>query len=398
VKFSVLLPTRNRLELLSYALESVRRQNYHDWEVIVSDNDSSEDVCGYINGFGDPRIKYYRTKSFIPVTDNWTQALDKSNGDYVIMLGDDDSLMPDYFSRLKEMIELYEQPDFIYTSAYLYAYPGVLPNYPEGSLRSYERCPIFQGFGKPFWLELAYAKHLARMSLEFKIRFDYNMQFSLVSRKLIRALAAKGSFYQSPYPDYYASNAMMLEAKRILVVPENLIAIGISPKSFGFFYFNDAEKQGNAFLKNISDPAIAAKLEGVLLPGTDMNTSWLVSMETLARNFGEQHKITVNYSRYRLLQIIATHIMVVLAKPDSAGELTKLRSLLNLGEWLRYGVPFSILLILASLMPKSAQRFITRILSRLAGSHPKNEYPTTPGKFKNILEVFDFVGAKKKSM
>src|SRR5436309_15029243 len=33
VKFSVLLPTRNRLDLLKQAIETVRRQDYADWEI-----------------------------------------------------------------------------------------------------------------------------------------------------------------------------------------------------------------------------------------------------------------------------------------------------------------------------------------------------------------------------
>jgi glycosyltransferase involved in cell wall biosynthesis len=42
MKFSVLLPTRNRLNLLSYAIETVIRQDYSDWEIIISDNCSEE--------------------------------------------------------------------------------------------------------------------------------------------------------------------------------------------------------------------------------------------------------------------------------------------------------------------------------------------------------------------
>lgn len=399
MKFSVLLPTRNRLDLLAFAIESVRRQDYFDWEVIVSDNDSGEDICGYVHNLRDRRIKCYRTESFIPVTENWTRALDRSDGDYIIMLGDDDSLMPGYFSRLKYLIDEFGQPDFVYTSAYLYAYPGVLPGSPDGFLRSYDRCPIFRGSREPFWLDPTESARLVKMSLQFKIRFDYNMQFSLVSRRLIQSLATKGPFYQSPYPDYYASNVMMLKARRILVVPENLVVIGISPKSFGYYYFNDSEFEGTAFLKNIADPDIAARLSRIFLPGTDMNTSWLLSMETMVRNFGdEQRWIKVNYSRYRFLQIVATHVMALLGKPGAVVRLARLRSLLSFGEWLRYGVPLLMLLILALPLPRGACVLIARILSRFSGSHPRNEYPTVSGNFKNIQAVFDFFSSPRKSV
>ena len=44
MKFSVLLPTYNRLDLLQYAVESVTRQDYDDWELIISDNQSEDDT------------------------------------------------------------------------------------------------------------------------------------------------------------------------------------------------------------------------------------------------------------------------------------------------------------------------------------------------------------------
>ena len=153
MKFSVLLPTRNRLDLLSYAIETVRRQDYSDWEIIVSDNFSEEDIASYVRSLNDPRIKYFRTDAFIPVTDNWNNALEQSAGDYIIMLGDDDGLMKGYFSTLGHVIEKYDAPDLIYTSAYLYAYPGVMPDFPDGFLRSYNNREIYRSAGTPFWLE-----------------------------------------------------------------------------------------------------------------------------------------------------------------------------------------------------------------------------------------------------
>ena len=344
MKFSVLLPTRNRLDLLAYAIETVRKQDFDDWELIVSDNDSKEDVEGYVRSLEDARIHYFRTDKFIPVTDNWNNALDNCTGDYVIMLGDDDGLMKGYFSTLLDIIEKYGAPDLIYTSAFLYAYPGVIPGCPEGFLRTYSQGKIFNLAQEPFWLVQTKARELADSSLNFKIRFDYNMQFSLVSRKLIKQMAQYGNFYQSPYPDYYASNAMMLCASRILIAPLPLVTIGISPKSFGFFYFNDAEALGNQFLQNIPDSEMASRLQPVLLPGTDMNTSWLLSMETLAQNFGAESSIHVNYRRYRLLQICAVYSKLILNGSLANESLAELRRRMTVGERLVYDLPLFLVM------------------------------------------------------
>ena len=137
VLLSVLLPTRDRLEYLRYAVESVRRQDVGDWEIVVSDNDSSDDVVGYVAGLRDERIRYVRTDGFVPVTENWNNALRHSRGEYVVMLGDDDALLPGYCSALKRVRDRFDSPDVVYTGARLFAYPGVLADEPAGYVQSY---------------------------------------------------------------------------------------------------------------------------------------------------------------------------------------------------------------------------------------------------------------------
>ncbi len=390
MKFSVLLPTRNRLDLLSYAIETVRRQDYSDWEIIVSDNFSEEDIAGYVRSIDDSRIKYFRTDKFIPVTDNWNNALAKSDGDYVIMLGDDDCLMRGYFSTLKRIIEEHDAPDAIYTSAFLYAYPGVMPGHSDGFLRSFDNSSIFRCANKPFWLEKSESMALVNHSINFRVRFDYNMQFFLVSRKHISEMAKCNPFYQSPYPDYYASNAIMLKAKRILIVPQPLVTIGISPKSFGFYYFNDSENKGAEFLKNIPDPKIAHCLQKVMLPGTNMNTSWLLSMETLARNFYNSENLRVNYDRYRFLQICAVYSGLMLGKESARSIISDLKRGMTLREQILYGVPLSIVVAISLILPKRYGKIFAKKIFKATDSHTRKFSPfKIEGNFTTILEVFE---------
>src|SRR5438309_3777499 len=110
MKFSLLIPTRNRLDYLRFAVDSVLRQGNDDWELIISDNDSTSDVRGYIDSLADSRIHYSRTENFISVTDNWNRALEKATGDYVIMLGDDDCLLRDYFAIAEQTITRHNRP------------------------------------------------------------------------------------------------------------------------------------------------------------------------------------------------------------------------------------------------------------------------------------------------
>jgi len=381
VKFSVLLPTRNRLELLRYAIESVRRQDFADWEIVVSDNASEEDIAGYVRSLSDPRVRYFRTASFVPVTDNWNNALQKSTGDYVVMLGDDDCLMPGYFSTLRRLIEERGAPDLVYHSALLYAYPGVMPGFPDGFVQPYGYAGFLKNASEPFWLERATALKCVRDAMDFRVTYGFNMQFALVSRRLIDALRDKGPFFQSPYPDYYAMNAALLKAGRILVCPQALVTIGVSPKSFGYYYVNRAEQSGVEFLNNAPDRESVRRLEHVALPGTEMNNSWLLAMETLRLNYGEEHVLKVNYGRYRLLQILQS-----CTADDPRPRLPWAK--LGFGEKCAAAAAWGLASV-AGMFSGRLRRRLNVVCMALVRAYPMFSPPRVAGRFRNILEVHE---------
>lgn len=300
MKFSILLPTRNRLELLRLAIESVRGQDYSDWEVLVSDNASDADIAAEIRKLGEPRIRTRRFDQLVPVTDNWNATLEMATGDYFIMLGDDDVLVPGALATAGSLIDEWDGPDAIYAQAHQYAYPDVVPGHPRPFVQTGYNA-FLEGRDKPFRLAPATARQLAIAAMGFRILYGFNMQHFVFSRGLVERLKAKGPFFQSPYPDYYAANAILLSAASLVATPEPVCMIGVSPKSFGFYYVNSKEGDGMAFLHNVADAGIAKRLEGQIVPGTNMNDSWLCAMETLKHNFPETGA-RVGYARYRRLQ------------------------------------------------------------------------------------------------
>ena len=246
MKFSVLLPTRNRLELLQYAVESVLRQDYQDWEIVISDNCSDENIEGYVRSLSDERVKYSRFSKFVPVTDNWNNALKLSTGKYHLMLGDDDCLLPGYFTKMVRLIEEYEYPDLIFTDAFLFAYPGVLSDHPTGYLR--ERYNEYFKISEPFLLGSRESAEIVKKSLSLIQCVRYNMQLSLINNGFVKRLQDRGPFYQSIFPDFYATVVAFLKSKRTLIYQKPVVTVGISPKSFGVFHFSGKESKGRDFL------------------------------------------------------------------------------------------------------------------------------------------------------
>jgi glycosyltransferase involved in cell wall biosynthesis len=391
MKFSVLLPTRNRLSLLRYAIESVRRQDYDDWEIIVSDNFSEEDIAGYVHGLGDPRIQCFRTERFVPVTENWNNALERSRGDYIIMLGDDDCLLPSYFSTVRRLVEEHGQPDLLYSSGYMYAYPGVIPGYPKGYLFRSGCASFLRHSDEPFFLDRASARQMVEHSLQFQLRFDYNMQYSTVSRRLIAALHTQGPFFQSPFPDFYATNVAFLKAERILVCPQPLVVIGISPKSYGFYHFNQQEQTGIAFLQCLPDAGLARRLKKMILPGSNMNTSWLFAMETIKANYGAELGLQVHYRRYRDLHLLSYYERFA-TKEGTSPERRELRR--GFRWWER--CLWRSRLRWARFFGKECPRQLLVQTRKQLAQYPDDwQAEFIPQSCTNILDVFDFIANQR---
>lgn len=389
--FSVLLPTHDRLEYLRYAVESVVRQDDPDWELVISDNDSADDIAGYVEGLADDRLRYVRTDQFVPVTDNWNNALRHSVGDYVVMLGDDDALLPGYFSSLRALIERFNRPDVIYTGAFLYAYPGVLPDAPDGYLQPNLHAPFFAAANQPFVLGRSQARELARAAADFRALYDFNMQYVLVKRDAILRLSGDSEFFRSPFPDYYAMNLLFAEAERIAVDPHPRVVIGITRRSYGFFHFNRREADARALLHTDQvEPEIRRDLERVVLPGTNINTSWLLAMESLYRWLGSPADMRPNYVRYRRLQAIyceqAFHLHRTIGQPElrqAEAGLTRVERVV-----LRLIGPVAGAML--RITPMSVRRAGGAVFDRLVGQYGRTQQPPREvGRYRDVLEVLD---------
>lgn len=386
MRFSVLLPTRNRLELLKYAIESVKRQDYDDWEVVVADNASTDDVVGYVAGLSDARIRCFRSSTFLPVTENWNRALDNSRGDYIVMLGDDDCLLQGYFAGASQLIDLHARPEALYIEAIQFAYPGVMPGHPRGFVqRSYSE--LLAGRSEPFLIARATARAVVQKSMDLRFAFSYNMQHSLVSRKLVDRLRPHGKFFQGPFPDYYASNVILLEAAEVLAVPQPLVVIGITPRSFGYYYFNDRGVEGMLELDAGLRSTIPDEVRARLLPGDPLLSAWYASMAVIKGEFGRKHGLSLGTKRYRQLQA------------DFALERTGFRAvrslwaLLTWSERARVVARWAVVRPLRRLVPTGPRRWFGRWLraARRVGDSPWPSFDPQLESVdhKTILDLFD---------
>lgn len=87
--FSVVIPTKNRPELLRDAISSVVLQNFDDYELIISDNFNDERTLKVVNEFkSNPHVNYIRTEKELNMPDSWEFATKNARGVYTLILSD----------------------------------------------------------------------------------------------------------------------------------------------------------------------------------------------------------------------------------------------------------------------------------------------------------------------
>lgn len=163
-KISVLMPVYNVTDpILTEAVESVRKQIYKNWElVLVDDCSPMKNVRPLLRKFRgiDPRIKVIFRRENGGISRCTNTALKYAEGGYVAFMDCDDTISPDALLRMAGKIMEEPSVDFLYSDEDKLS--------PDGKVRSF---PFF----KPDWspdtyLSLNYTSHLSVYRTEISKR------------------------------------------------------------------------------------------------------------------------------------------------------------------------------------------------------------------------------------
>lgn len=281
MRFSILLPTRNGGEFLENCILSILEQDHPDFELVISDNANTDASPAIIAKFAhDPRVTTLRQSSALSVSENWTAALRASKGEYVLMMGDDDYLLQGTLSRLDKALGQYGNPDCVIYNGYSYVTPQAIADNPASFW-----APWHFRFGSDFSAEgvidLGRRMDIVRDMFRFNTRIPLNMQTTLFSRRAIERDCA--GVFHAPFPDHYLLNALLIKADQWVYLPEQLVVVGVSAKSFGHYFYSHNADAGLAYL-GISTHFPGALLGSALLNGMgawlhDLKKTYPVELE-----------------------------------------------------------------------------------------------------------------------
>lgn len=264
ILLTLAIPTYNRVEKLKICLEQVMEQTAgKSIELLVSDNASSDGTQMFMESFckEHTNVTYVRNPENIGPDRNFLNCYDRAAGEYVILLGDDDLLLPGAVDAILEALA--RKPVFVHLNSCTLLRQDplecTLPRVPEGTMRIYnnrdqimEEMGIFVTFLSSFVLRTELVRQIENKE-------QYINTYFIQSHIAIATLAAEGEYIYVTknciaatgnetvrYDVYYVWGKMY---KKLLM--ETGVSSGINPQLLQRIHLHDLKTMIYGFVKDL---------------------------------------------------------------------------------------------------------------------------------------------------
>ncbi|MFD7260676.1 glycosyltransferase family 2 protein [Streptomyces sp. NPDC059874] len=104
-RFEILLPYYGDVALMRDAVRSVLAQDGDDWRLTVVDDGREPGVPEWFEGLADPRVRYFRNEDNLGVTGNFNRCVELAEYEYLVLMGCDDLMHPNYLRVVRAAVE-----------------------------------------------------------------------------------------------------------------------------------------------------------------------------------------------------------------------------------------------------------------------------------------------------
>lgn len=133
---SIGLPVYNGERFLAKTIESLRQQTFTDWEMIISDNCSTDKTEAIARHFAsiDTRIHYHRHKRNYGAAQNFLYVLNKANTEFFMWASHDDIWLPNFIKSCQSLLKNHHEFGFVFTNIEIIdSYDRVIRKMPDFS-------------------------------------------------------------------------------------------------------------------------------------------------------------------------------------------------------------------------------------------------------------------------
>ena len=212
-RVSIGLPVYNGEKYLEETLDSILAQTYQDFELIISDNASTDDTPRICRTYAskDSRIRYYRNERNFGASKNFNLVFERSSGEFFKWAPHDDIVAPEFLSRCVSVLDQDQSIVLCYSKTGYIDEHGELVGTYDYEMRKIDSQKTHERFGD-------------------LIEFGYPMEAIF---GLIRASSLRGTLLIGNYIG--ADRNLLAEIGligRIYKIPEYLLFIRSHPQSY----------------------------------------------------------------------------------------------------------------------------------------------------------------------
>jgi glycosyltransferase involved in cell wall biosynthesis len=204
---SICIATKNREYYCIEVIKDILNTS-EDIELCIADNSSTKKIADFIENIKDSRVKYEYDPNEISSIDNFNKCIELSTGEFVIMIGDDDTVLPTIYEQVKWMKqEEVDSLSFKYNIDYYWPNSSI----EDFKLGCLEYIPD---------LELEYKRietenRLLRLLQEGIIQYQFyelpRIYHGIIKRTILEEIKSKiGNFFDGLSPDIFSSVSLAL--------------------------------------------------------------------------------------------------------------------------------------------------------------------------------------------
>jgi teichuronic acid biosynthesis glycosyltransferase TuaG len=119
MKVSIIMPAYNSSLFIRQSIESVLGQTYHNWELLIADDKSTDNTCFIIEDYllKDKRIKLFRLKETVGGALARNHLINHATGQFIAFCDSDDLWVP---NKLEKQIKFMEEHNYAFSFAPYY--------------------------------------------------------------------------------------------------------------------------------------------------------------------------------------------------------------------------------------------------------------------------------------
>lgn len=121
-KFSVLMPVYDGAGVIAETLGTILRQDYGDFEIVIGDDASTDNLTEVLLQFPDPRIKTFRNERNLGYGANLERCRRRASpgSDILVLMAQDDLLAAGYFRKLADIFHAHHEVGAVIRPFYLF--------------------------------------------------------------------------------------------------------------------------------------------------------------------------------------------------------------------------------------------------------------------------------------